>query len=252
VSAEHERRRAIVTGAGSGIGQEVALQLMAAGARVTGVDINDRGLDPVRDAGGDAMVVDLADVEQRTSVIASAREDPPHYLVNAAAILDVIALADVDEATFRRHFTVNVEAPWFLCRDIGSALVEGGAIVNFSSPSARWAYTLETAVYGATKTAVQGVTRSFAIALAPRKVRVNAISPGITDTPMQEKVLRQVSAMRGLSYEELSSNRTKLVPLARSAPPSEMAGVVLWLLSDAAAYITGQTIYVDGGYIMSA
>ena len=96
------------------------------------------------------------------------------------------------------------------------------------------------------------MTRSFAIALAPRKVRVNAISPGITDTPMQEKVLRQVSAMRGLSYEELSSNRTKLVPLARSAPPSEMAGVVLWLLSDAASYITGQTIYVDGGYIMSA
>ena len=154
-------------------------------------------------------------VEQRASVIASAREDPPHYLVNAAAILEVIALADVDEATFRRHFTVNVEAPWFLCRDIGGVLVEGGAIVNFSSPSARWAYTLETAVYGATKTAVQGVTRSFAIALAPRKVRVNAISPGITDTPMQEKVLRQVSAMRGLSYEELSSNRTKLVPLAQ-------------------------------------
>lgn len=186
-----EGRRAIVTGAGSGIGQEVALQLLAAGARVTGVDINDRGLDPVRDAGGEAMVVDLADLTQRASVIASAREDPPNYLVNAAAILDVIALSDVDEAVFRRHFTVNVEAPWFLCRDIGGALVEGGAIVNFSSPSARWAYTL-------------------------------------------------------------SSNRTKLVPLARSAPPSEMAGVVFWLLSDATSYITGQTIYVDGGYIMSA
>ena len=198
------------------------------------------------------MAVDLADLEQRESVIASSREDPPHFLVNAAAILDVIALADVDAATFRRHFTVNVEAPWFLCRDVGGAMVEGGAIVNFSSPSARWAYTLETAVYGATKTAIQGVTRSFAIALSPRKVRVNAISPGITDTPMQEKVLRQVSALRGLSYEELSDARTKLVPLGRSAPPSEMAGVVVWLLSDAASYITGQTIYVDGGYVMSS
>lgn len=247
-----EGRRAIVTGAGSGIGQAAALQLLREGARITGVDINDRGLDPVREAGGDVMVVDLADIEQRASVIASAREDPPHYLVNAAAILDVVALSDVDEATFRRHFTVNVEAPWFLCRDIGAAMVEGGAIVNFSSPSARWAYTLETAVYGATKTAIQGVTRSFAIALAPRKVRVNAISPGITDTPMQEKVLRKVSELRGLSYEELSSNRVKLVPLGRSAPPDEIAGVVVWLLSDGSAYITGQTIYVDGGYIMSA
>ena len=245
-------RRAIVTGAGSGIGQEVALQLLAAGARVTGVDINDRGLDAIREAGGDALTVDLADVDQRALVIASAREDPPHFLVNAAAILEVIPLADVDPAAFRRHFTINVEAPWFLCRDVGAALVEGGAIVNFSSPSARWAYTLETAVYGATKTALQGVTRSFAIALAPRKVRVNAISPGITDTPMQEKVLRQVSTLRGLSYDELSSARAKLIPLARSAPPSEMAGVVVWLLSDGASYITGQTIYVDGGYIMSS
>ena len=131
-------------------------------------------------------------------------------------------------------------------------MVEGGASVNFSSPSARWAYTLETAVYGATKTAIQGVTHSFAIHHAPRHIRVNAISPGITDTPMQERVLREVSALRGLSYEDLSANRTNLVPLRRSAPPEEMAGVVVFLLSDAAAYITGQTIYVDGGYIMSA
>ena len=245
-------RRAIVTGAGSGIGQAVALQLLEAGARVTAVDINDAGLDPVRQAGAEALVVDLSDVEQRASVIDSARQDPPHFLVNAAAILQVIPIADVDPDAFRRHFTVNVEAVWFLCRDIGALMVEGGAIVNFSSPSARWAYTLETAVYGATKTAIQGVTRSFAIHLAPRGIRVNAISPGITDTPMQERVLREVSRLRGLSYEDLSASRTNLVPLKRSAPPSEMAGVVVWMLSDTAAYVTGQTIYVDGGYIMSS
>ncbi|MFP5342789.1 MAG: SDR family NAD(P)-dependent oxidoreductase [Candidatus Limnocylindria bacterium] len=245
-------RRAIVTGAGSGIGQATALHLLREGARVTAVDIDDRGLDPVREAGGHALVVDLADPDQRAAVVESARQDPPHALVNAAAILQVIPIGDVDPAVFRRHFTVNVEAVWFLCRDIGAVMVEGGAIVNFSSPSARWAYTLETAVYGATKTAIQGVTRSFAIHLAARHIRVNAISPGITDTPMQEKVLREVSELRGLSYEELSANRTNLVPLRRSAPPEEMAGVVVFLLSDPAAYITGQTIYVDGGYIMSA
>jgi NAD(P)-dependent dehydrogenase (short-subunit alcohol dehydrogenase family) len=69
---------------------------------------------------------------------------------------------------------------------------------------------------------------------------------------MQEKVLQEVSKLRGLSYDELSSSRTNLVPLKRTAPPAEMAGVVTWLLSDTAAYITGQTIYVDGGYIMSS
>jgi NAD(P)-dependent dehydrogenase (short-subunit alcohol dehydrogenase family) len=247
-----EGRHAVVTGAGSGIGQAVALHLLGEGARVTAVDINDAGLDPVRDAGGDALVVDLADLDQRARLIDAARRDPPHFLVNAAAILQVIPVADVDPDVFRRHFTVNVEAVWFLCRDVGAAMVEGGSIVNFSSPSARWAYTLETAVYGATKTAIQGVTRSFAIHHAPRGIRVNAISPGITDTPMQERVLREVSKLRGLDYEELSSSRTNLVPLKRSAPPSEMAGVVVFLLSDPAAYITGQTIYVDGGYIMSS
>jgi NAD(P)-dependent dehydrogenase (short-subunit alcohol dehydrogenase family) len=247
-----EGRHAVVTGAGSGIGQAVALHLLGEGARVTAVDINDAGLGPVRDAGGDALVVDLADLDQRARLIDAARRDPPHFLVNAAAILQVIPVADVDPDVFRRHFTVNVEAVWFLCRDIGAVMVEGGSIVNFSSPSARWAYTLETAVYGATKTAIQGVTRSFAIHHAPRGIRVNAISPGITDTPMQERVLREVSKLRGLDYEELSSSRTNLVPLKRSAPPSEMAGVVVFLLSDPAAYITGQTIYVDGGYIMSS
>jgi NAD(P)-dependent dehydrogenase (short-subunit alcohol dehydrogenase family) len=69
---------------------------------------------------------------------------------------------------------------------------------------------------------------------------------------MQERVLREVSRLRGLSYEDLSSSRTNLVPLKRTAPPSEMAGVVVWMLSDTAAYVTGQTIYVDGGYIMSS
>jgi NAD(P)-dependent dehydrogenase (short-subunit alcohol dehydrogenase family) len=247
-----EGRHAIVTGAGSGIGQAVAQQLLGAGARVTAVDINEAGLTPVADAGATPLVVDLADPEQRDRVVQAARNDPPHALVNAAAILQVIPLADVDPDVFRRHFTVNVEAVWFLCRDVGTAMAEGGSIVNFSSPSARWAYTLETAVYGATKTAIQGVTRSFAIHLAPRGIRVNAISPGITDTPMQEKVLREVSRLRGLDYDQLSASRTDLVPLKRSAPPSEMASVVVWMLSDTAAYVTGQTIYVDGGYIMSS
>ena len=198
------------------------------------MDINDRGLDPVREAGGEALVVDLADVAQRADRrrLGAARIRRTSWSTPRPSCRSSrSATSDPDD--FRRHFTVNVEAVWFLCRDVGAVMVEGGAIVNFSSPSARWAYTLETAVYSATKTAIQGVTRSFAIHLAPRGVRVNAISPGITDTPMQEKVLREVSVLRGLSYEELSANRTKLVPLERSAPAEEMAGVVVFLLSDA-------------------
>ena len=247
-----EGRRAIVTGAASGIGKAVALALLREGARVTAVDVNEDGLADARAAGADALATDLSDESGRAPVIAVAAAEPVHYLVNAAGILGLKPIWEVTQADFRRIFAVNLESTWFLCRDVGRQLAEGGAIVNFSSPSARWAYTLETAPYSATKTAIQATTRTFAIAHAPRKVRVNAISPGITDTPMQEKVLREVSRLRGLDYEELSSSRTNLVPLKRSAPPSEMAGVVVFLLSDPAAYITGQTIYVDGGYIMSS
>jgi NAD(P)-dependent dehydrogenase (short-subunit alcohol dehydrogenase family) len=247
-----EGRRAIVTGAASGIGKATALHLLGEGARVTAVDVNEDGLGDARDAGAEILATDLSDERGRAAVIESAGRDPVHYLVNAAGILGLKPIWDVTQADFRRIFAVNLESAWFLCRDVGKQLAEGGAIVNFSSPSARWAYTLETAPYGATKTAIQATTRTFAIALAPRKVRVNAISPGITDTPMQEAVLQHVSALRGQTYEELSEERLKLVPLRRSAPAEEMAGVVAWMLSDTAAYLTGQTIYVDGGYIMSS
>ena len=247
-----EGRRAIVTGAASGMGRATALHLAREGARVTAVDVNEEGLADARAAGCDAIVADLSSSEGRARVVESATTDPVTYLVNAAAILGLKPIWDVTPEDFRRIFAINLESVWFLCRDVGRVMVEGGAIVNFSSPSARWAYTLETAPYSATKTAIQGATRTFAVALAPRRIRVNAISPGITDTPMQEQVLRDVSRLRGKSYEELSSERLKLVPLGRSASPEEMAGFIAFMLSDAASYMTGQCIYVDGGYIMSA
>jgi NAD(P)-dependent dehydrogenase (short-subunit alcohol dehydrogenase family) len=247
-----EGRRAIVTGAASGIGKAVALHLLREGALVTAVDVNEDGLADAREAGADVLATDLSDEAGRSAVIDSAAAEPVSFLVNAAGILGLKPIWDVTQADFRRIFAVNLESTWFLCRDVGRQMADGGAIVNFSSPSARWAYTLETAPYSATKTAIQATTRTFAVALAPRRIRVNAISPGITDTPMQETVLQHVSALRGQTYEELAEERLKLVPLKRSAPAEEMAGVVVWMLSDTAAYLTGQTIYVDGGYIMSA
>ena len=250
--ARQDRRRAVVTGAGRGMGRATALRLIDEGARVVAVDIDATALKEVAARGAEAVAADLADPAERRRVLDAALASRVDYLVNAAAILGPRPFWEVDEEHFRRVFAVNLESAWFLSLGLGQRLVEGGAIVNFSSPSARLAGTVEAAVYAATKTAIQSMTRSFAHALAPRSVRVNAISPGIIDTPMQQEALDAVASTRGIDRAELDAQRRRLVPLGRWGTPEEIAGIVAWLLSDAAAYITGQCIYVDGGYVMSA
>jgi NAD(P)-dependent dehydrogenase (short-subunit alcohol dehydrogenase family) len=173
-----EGRRAIVTGAASGIGKAVALHLLGEGALVTAVDVNEAGLEDARAAGAETLATDLSDESGRAAVVAAAEAHPTHYLVNAAGILGLKPIWDVTQADFRRIFAVNLESAWFLCRDVGRQLVEGGAIVNFSSPSARWAYTLETAPYRSrrrrgrspsrTRRARYGSTRSRPASPTPR------------------------------------------------------------------------------------
>ena len=172
------------------------------------------------------------------------------YLVNAAGIIVLAPILEVSRAQWRDVFRVNAEAVFFLCQAIGPTMPAGGAIVNVSSISAKLAATQETAVYAASKTAILSVTRSFAYALAPRDVRVNAICPGIIDTPMQDRVLDDVARLRGITRDELSAARTANVPLARGASPDECAGAIWFLLSAGAGYMTGQAVNFDGGMVM--
>ena len=139
----------------------------------------------------------------------------------------------------RRIYAINVEATWDLVSRIGRTMPPGAAIVNLSSSSAKLATTTEAAVYASSKTAVLSITRSFAYAFAPNGVRVNAICPGIIDTPMQERVLVDVAAKRGMTVEELSTARNKTVPLGRSASADECAGAIWFLLSDEAGLHDG-------------
>jgi NAD(P)-dependent dehydrogenase (short-subunit alcohol dehydrogenase family) len=145
---------------------------------------------------------------------------------------------------------VNVEGTFFLCQALGQRIRSGGGIVNLSSSSAKLATTVEVTPYSSSKAAVVGISKSFAYVLAPRNVRVNAICPGIIDTPMQDTVLAKIAPMRGMTPEELSVARLKNVPLGRSASADECAGVIWFLLSDAAAYMTGQAINHTGGLVM--
>ncbi len=239
--------RGIVTGAARGIGKAAALRLLAEGVAVLAVDRDEAGLSELAKAGCETMVADLGDPGERDRI--AARGDGIDYLVNSAGMILIKPITEVTVEEWRRVQTVNAEAIFFLCQKIGPRMKPGGAIVNLSSSSAKLASTVEVATYAASKTTILSITRSFAYALASRPVRVNAICPGIVDTPMQDAVLDVVGPLRGMTASELSAARNKTVPLGRGASPEECAGLIWFLLSKEAGYMTGQAINYTGGMV---
>jgi NAD(P)-dependent dehydrogenase (short-subunit alcohol dehydrogenase family) len=241
-------KRAVVTGAASGIGQAVAHRLLREGAEVIAADLNEAGLGPVVAAGATPFVGDLSKDADRDRLVEAGQG--VDYLVNAAGIIRLKPILEFTVQDLRDIYAINVEATWDLVSRIGRTIPSGGAIVNLSSSSAKLATTTEAAVYASSKTAVLSITRSFAYAFAGQGVRVNAICPGIIDTPMQDKVLADVAAKRGTTVEALSEARNKTVPLGRAASADECAGAIWFLLSDEAGYMTGQAINYTGGLVM--
>jgi NAD(P)-dependent dehydrogenase (short-subunit alcohol dehydrogenase family) len=234
-------KRVVVTGAGSGIGKGVALLLLERGSQVIAVDVNEASLADVTAAGARSIVCDV-----------TSRADRERLLeLNAAGIIRLLPVSDVTEDDWDAILDVNVKALFFLARDIGVRMPQGAGIVNLASVAAKNNATTEALVYGTSKAAVLAITRSLASWFGPAGVRVNAILPGITDTPMQDKVLREIAVLRDTTPEALHEARLKGVPLQqRGCEPREMAEVVLFLLSTAASYMTGQALAVDGGLIM--
>ena len=130
-------------------------------------------------------------------------------------------------------------------------LPAAGAVVNVASGAGKTGSTHEAAVYGASKAAVLSLTRSFAHAHAARGVRVNAVCPGLVDTPMNDVVIEGIAPLRGVAPDEFGASRVAAVPLGRVADPREVAEVIAFLLSGAASYMTGQSLNVTGGVITS-
>jgi NAD(P)-dependent dehydrogenase (short-subunit alcohol dehydrogenase family) len=241
-------RRAVVTGAASGIGRATALLLRERGASVVAADLSPDGLRELTPAGIETVVCNVTRAEDRDALVAAA--GACHHLVNAAGVIRLIPLDEVSEDDWEAVMAVNAKALFFLCQAFVRVLPADGSIVNVSSVAAKSAATVEVSVYAASKAAVLSITRSFAHAHSPRGIRVNAVLPGIFDTPMQDKVLQDVARIRGSTPESLHETRLRSVPLGRSAPPRECAEAIVFLLSEAASYITGQSINVDGGYLM--
>jgi NAD(P)-dependent dehydrogenase (short-subunit alcohol dehydrogenase family) len=243
-----DTKRAVVTGAARGIGQATALRLLAEGVEVVAVDLDAAGLATVEQAGATPLAVDLSTEEGVEAVAATAADFD--YLVNSHGIIRLRPLLETSRQDWHDLFAVNAESIFFLCQQVGPKLRPGGAIVNLSSVSAKLTSTAETAIYATTKTAILAITRAFAYALAPHDVRVNAVCPGITDTAMQDAVLEEVAALRGMDARELSDARNATVPMRRAATPAEIAGSIWFLLSSDSSYMTGEAMNVSGGLAM--
>lgn len=256
----HERH-ALLTGAGGGIGLAVAEAFAREGARCTVADL---GAEPspafraVAEASGGRLHYASADVTQPAAVdallaLAEARHGPIDILFNNAAIFDMAPLLDSDEAMFDRLFAVNVKAMFFVMQKVLARMVAAGrpgAVINLSSQAGRRGEAL-VSHYCATKAAVISYTQSAALAMAPLGIRVNAIAPGVVDTPMWDQVDALFARHEHLAPGEKKQRVGAAVPMGRMGRPGDIAGAAVFLASDEAAYITAQTLNVDGGSVMS-
>jgi NAD(P)-dependent dehydrogenase (short-subunit alcohol dehydrogenase family) len=241
-------RRAAVTGGAGGIGQATAKLLIERGASVVAADLDPAGLDSVAALGAQTVACDLSSTAGRDAFTQAC--GTCDFLVIAHGIVRPKRLEDSDESDWDAIFAVNAKPVYFLCQAFGALLVDDGAVVTLSSISARNAASLEQSIYCASKAEVSSITRTFAHAYAGRGIRVNSVLPGIVDTAMQEQFLAAAATARGATAEAIHAGRLQAVPLGRASPPRECAETILWLLSPAAGYLTGQQIAADGGLTM--
>ncbi len=227
-----EGKVAIVTGHHSGIGKAVASLLTEHGVRVFGFDLPD---------------IDLRDLESLGRQVddVAAREGRLDILVNNAGVTHLGNLLNTTIQEMKDVLAVNLEAPFLLMKAAIPHMVRagGGAIVNNASDQA-FIGKRDSSIYGASKAALAQLTMSSALDWGPKKIRVNCVAPGSTDTPMLRKVVQELSTMRN---EDMMPVFQSSIPLGRLADPREIAWVITFLASDAASFMTGAIIPVDGG-----
>jgi NAD(P)-dependent dehydrogenase (short-subunit alcohol dehydrogenase family) len=231
-----EGKVALVTGAASGIGKATAALLAGSGARVVASDLR---------AGDDVVAADVTDGEAMRAVVAQAVET--HGRLDLAANCAGVggghaATHEYPEAEFDRIVAINLRGTWLSMRAELEAMLTtgGGAIVNVSSTLGLRGSPF-AAPYSASKHGVLGLTKTAALEYAQQGIRVNAVCPGAIDTPMMDETFERFPGFR--------ETLTAYVPMGRMGGPEEVAGAIAWLCSDAASFVTGEALTVEGGLL---
>ncbi|MES3674657.1 L-iditol 2-dehydrogenase [Halomonas elongata] len=251
---------AVVTGGARGIGLAIARRYVAEGARVVVADVDDKAIDAglaSLDAGERTIGLRL-DVRDRASIDAMVATVMERFggidiLVNNAAVFDMAPVLEVTEESFDRQFEVNVKGLFFTLQAVAAAMVEqgrGGAIINMTSQAGRRGEAL-VSTYCATKAAVISLTQSCGLDLVRHGIRVNAIAPGVVDTPMWEEVDALFARYEGRPLGEKKRLVGEAVPMGRMGRPEDYAGAAVFLASEDSDYVLAQTLNVDGGNWMS-
>jgi len=246
-----QNKVAIITGADSGIGQAIALQMAREGAAVTidhlgPPDNATRVARQIEGAGGKALAVqaDVTKVDQVTNLIAQTVQafGRLDIMVNNAGIEQKHPFLEMPLEVWNKVIAVNLTGPWLGSQLAAQQMVKqgaGGRIINISSVHEDLPMPTN-APYCAAKGGLRMLMRTIAVELAPHKITVNNIGPGAIDTPMDAPLKQHPQLMKELLAE---------IPLGRMGQPEEVAELAVYLASDAAAYVTGETYFIDGGML---
>ena len=249
----------LVTGAGAGIGRGIALRFAREGADIVLVDMNDRSAAAVskeiKKIGRDVLisVADATEARNVIKILAASREKfgGIDVLVNNVGLAKLKPLLQTNENEWDRMLDINLKAAFLWSREAAKEMIEGrrGCIVNIASDCGKVGDPY-SGVYVAAKHAVIGLTKNLAHELAPHGIRVNAVCPGWIDTGLLENYNRQVARLEKKSIAQVRREITSKIPLGRIGNPEDVAGLVAFLASEDARYMTGQSINVTGGAVM--
>lgn len=237
-------KTALVTAAGQGIGRATAEYFAAEGAQVIGCDINDATLATLAEvAGVETRHLDVTDADAVQTLVAGLERID--ILFNCAGVVHGGSILECSERDWDFAFALNVRSMYRLIRAALPKMLDsgGGSIVNMSSVASSLKGVPNRFVYGTTKAAVIGMTKSIAADFVTRGIRCNAICPGTVDSPSLHERLRATG-----DYEKALKDFVARQPMGRIGRADEIAALATWLASDEAAFVTGQTHIIDGGW----